>query len=450
MAMDEEAGDDAGGLQGMNAEGRELAAKKEKSGREPAMRVREDFRTAIFWEPSLRTDEAGRARVEGLRYGESLTRWRITAKSVDADTRVGTGRAFVRTRRNVSARLTLPRFLRAGRPHGVPRPLPKPHRRVRGRPLLRSGSGVAGGGRADHARGGSAPSRGDRLRIRGRRYLPLRSQDPLGRRQRRRTTHAARAPAGDPEGRRPRALREPGGRQPVASRARACGAGHDHVPHPPRAGVRKRHGGRAPLPPRLPVRLHGADDEPLRAAPGGDRGLEGAGSRPRRTCHRASRDDRGGAGSPGAPPARRRRLRLVGAGRDDGRRHDGARRARALTPARDGPDERDGEGHPRPRRRCAGGRPSEGRGDTRPDGACLGDPGPRAGRSARAPGRPAGLRRALARAAADGPRAGPARGRGQRERGAHRRPPRPSRRRGPAGRGTPLVVSASRGRRRSR
>lgn len=94
--------------------GGDACGKKIQDTGPQAIGVREDFRSAVFWQPALRTDAHGRVRVDKVRYGDSLTRWRITARGVDRDTRVGTGRAFVRTRRKVAAGVTLPRFLRAG------------------------------------------------------------------------------------------------------------------------------------------------------------------------------------------------------------------------------------------------------------------------------------------------------------------------------------------------
>lgn len=82
--------------------------------------VREDFRTAIYWSPALRTGPDGRVRAKGIRYADSLTRWLLSARAVDADTRVGVGTAEVTTRRNVVSRLTTPRFLTVGDRAQVP------------------------------------------------------------------------------------------------------------------------------------------------------------------------------------------------------------------------------------------------------------------------------------------------------------------------------------------
>ena len=100
-----------GGMGGRR--GAREVAKKQKMRRR-AERVREDFRSAVFWAPALVTGADGTVRVDAVPYGDALTRWRITAHGLDASTRVGTGTANVRTKLDVAASVTLPRFLRAG------------------------------------------------------------------------------------------------------------------------------------------------------------------------------------------------------------------------------------------------------------------------------------------------------------------------------------------------
>ncbi|MHC5010321.1 MAG: MG2 domain-containing protein, partial [Planctomycetota bacterium] len=119
---DEETADDGDGAFGrvFGARGEEEAeerlhleqvGKAQGGGTEAA--ERQDFRSAVYWAPALRTGEDGRVRIEDVTYGDSLTRWRLTARAIDAATRVGTGTASVRTRKQVSVDVTLPRFLRA-------------------------------------------------------------------------------------------------------------------------------------------------------------------------------------------------------------------------------------------------------------------------------------------------------------------------------------------------
>ncbi|MBE7560470.1 hypothetical protein HS125_16625 [bacterium] len=87
-------------------------AEKAVSAGEPplsAAAVRADFRSTIFWSPMIETDSAGMARVP-LKYAESLTQWRATARAFTADTRVGEVFVKTRTRKNVMIRLQAPRF----------------------------------------------------------------------------------------------------------------------------------------------------------------------------------------------------------------------------------------------------------------------------------------------------------------------------------------------------
>ncbi|MBL9088692.1 MAG: hypothetical protein JNM10_16255, partial [Planctomycetia bacterium] len=79
---------------------------------EGPLATRADFRTSIFWSPTLRTGPDGRVDVGPVTLGESLTRWRVTAHAVDAATRVGSSTTTFRTAQQVVTRVTLPRFLR--------------------------------------------------------------------------------------------------------------------------------------------------------------------------------------------------------------------------------------------------------------------------------------------------------------------------------------------------
>jgi len=78
-----------------------------------AVQVRHDFRSTALWIPDLRTDERGEARIE-VPFPDSLTGWRATARAADRGTRVGIGRAEVRTRKPLLVRLETPRFLVVG------------------------------------------------------------------------------------------------------------------------------------------------------------------------------------------------------------------------------------------------------------------------------------------------------------------------------------------------
>jgi hypothetical protein len=74
---------------------------------------RSDFPDTAAWLPVLRTDANGEL-VVALTLPDSLTRWRLTAKAVTADTRVGAAHIGVVTQQEVVVRPILPRTLTAG------------------------------------------------------------------------------------------------------------------------------------------------------------------------------------------------------------------------------------------------------------------------------------------------------------------------------------------------
>ncbi len=86
---------------------------KGEGGGEGPLVARADFRSAVWWSPSVRVGEDGTAALGPVKFAESLTRWRVTARAVDAATRVGTSVTTVRTAKKMLTRVTLPRFLRA-------------------------------------------------------------------------------------------------------------------------------------------------------------------------------------------------------------------------------------------------------------------------------------------------------------------------------------------------
>ncbi|MGE3273933.1 MAG: alpha-2-macroglobulin [Vicinamibacterales bacterium] len=75
--------------------------------------VRKDFPDAIYWIGDLTTDAEGRARVS-VRYPDALTTWRLTARAVTPDTRVGIGVARTTTTKDLIVRVLTPRFLTEG------------------------------------------------------------------------------------------------------------------------------------------------------------------------------------------------------------------------------------------------------------------------------------------------------------------------------------------------
>ncbi|MFN0009061.1 MAG: alpha-2-macroglobulin family protein [Planctomycetota bacterium] len=77
------------------------------------VQVRTDFRETALWKPDLVTDAQGRATVS-VKYPESLTRWKATARVAAADARFGIGTAATRTQKPLIARLQAPRFFVVG------------------------------------------------------------------------------------------------------------------------------------------------------------------------------------------------------------------------------------------------------------------------------------------------------------------------------------------------
>jgi uncharacterized protein YfaS (alpha-2-macroglobulin family)/tetratricopeptide (TPR) repeat protein len=84
-----------------------------QAGGAPGVRVRNDFRDTALWAPAVVTGPDGRATVS-VKFPDSTTRWRTTARAVDTGTRVGTAEAFTRTRQPLIARLQTPRFFLVG------------------------------------------------------------------------------------------------------------------------------------------------------------------------------------------------------------------------------------------------------------------------------------------------------------------------------------------------
>ena len=90
--------------------------KKERGGEgepEAAVQVRTDFRETALWKPDLVTDAKGEATIQ-VKYPESLTRWKATARASTGDARFGIGSATTRTQKPLLARLEAPRFFVVG------------------------------------------------------------------------------------------------------------------------------------------------------------------------------------------------------------------------------------------------------------------------------------------------------------------------------------------------
>jgi uncharacterized protein YfaS (alpha-2-macroglobulin family) len=80
---------------------------------EPAIQVRNDFRSTILWQPDLKTDASGHATVK-IKYPDSLTTWEATARVVTTGNQFGIGSGSARTKQPLIVRLQAPRFFVVG------------------------------------------------------------------------------------------------------------------------------------------------------------------------------------------------------------------------------------------------------------------------------------------------------------------------------------------------
>lgn len=79
----------------------------------PGGAPRSDFRASAYYNPSILTDDSGKAHVS-FKLPDGLTTYRLMAMAVGADDRMGRGDADVTSSRPLMVRPALPRFLRAG------------------------------------------------------------------------------------------------------------------------------------------------------------------------------------------------------------------------------------------------------------------------------------------------------------------------------------------------
>jgi hypothetical protein len=84
-----------------------------KGERRARPQVRKDFPDAIYWAADITTDAQGRATVQ-VPYPDALTTWRLTARAVTADTKVGAGITRTTTTKDLILRVVTPRFLTEG------------------------------------------------------------------------------------------------------------------------------------------------------------------------------------------------------------------------------------------------------------------------------------------------------------------------------------------------
>lgn len=85
----------------------------EQAPDEPAVQVRNDFRSTILWQPTVVTDAKGEATVE-VTYPDSLTGWKATARAVSKGNQFGSDEAATRTKQPLIVRLQAPRFFLVG------------------------------------------------------------------------------------------------------------------------------------------------------------------------------------------------------------------------------------------------------------------------------------------------------------------------------------------------
>ncbi|MBE0540536.1 MAG: alpha-2-macroglobulin [Verrucomicrobia bacterium] len=79
----------------------------------PAVQVRSDFRSTILWQPDVKTDANGQATVK-VKYPDSLTGWKATARAVTEGNQFGIANATTRTKQPLIVRLQAPRFFVVG------------------------------------------------------------------------------------------------------------------------------------------------------------------------------------------------------------------------------------------------------------------------------------------------------------------------------------------------
>jgi len=90
-----------------------LAELQRPSKAEPAVVVRNDFRSTVFWQPDVVTDKNGKATVK-VKYPDSTTSWKATARAASAQNQFGIGDSTTRTKTPLLVRLQAPRFFVAG------------------------------------------------------------------------------------------------------------------------------------------------------------------------------------------------------------------------------------------------------------------------------------------------------------------------------------------------
>ena len=85
----------------------------EQSPEQPVVQVRSDFRSTVLWQPDIVTDANGTARVT-VKYPDSLTTWKATARVATTGNKFGIGSSTTRTKLPLIVRLQAPRFFVVG------------------------------------------------------------------------------------------------------------------------------------------------------------------------------------------------------------------------------------------------------------------------------------------------------------------------------------------------
>lgn len=80
---------------------------------EPAVQVRSDFRSTVFWQPDVVTSMDGKATVK-VKYPDSLTTWKAIARVASTGNQFGIGSQTTRTQKPLIVRLQAPRFFVVG------------------------------------------------------------------------------------------------------------------------------------------------------------------------------------------------------------------------------------------------------------------------------------------------------------------------------------------------
>ena len=89
------------------------APAEEPPADEPAVQVRSDFRSTILWQPDVKTDAKGQTTVK-IKYPDSLTGWKATARAASSANQFGIANATTRTKQPLIVRLQSPRFFVVG------------------------------------------------------------------------------------------------------------------------------------------------------------------------------------------------------------------------------------------------------------------------------------------------------------------------------------------------